>query len=197
MIVAAGSTAEQTLHATDADGDSLFFSKGFGPAYMTVVTTGSGGGLATGLIQLAPLSGDVGTASASVVVTDRTSQDARTFSIQVTGTDRAPVLDQPADMTVREGQTLDQALSATDPDNDPVTFLKVAGPGYMVVETGSPVGNVTPGIVRLSPGSSDAGTATATIGATDGTLTGQKSFAITVRENSAPFLNFINTMSVP
>src|SRR6185295_710829 len=85
MIVAAGSTAEQTLHATDADGDSLFFSKGFGPAYMTVVTTGSGGGLATGLIQLAPLLGDVGTTSASVVVTDGVFQDARTFSIQVTG----------------------------------------------------------------------------------------------------------------
>jgi len=197
MTVAINTTAEQTLHASDADGDSLFFSKGFGPAYMTVFDVGPGGGQATGLIHLAPVSGDEGTASASVSVTDRTFQDSRTFTIQVTGNDRAPALAQPADMTAREGQTVDQALTATDPDNDPITFLKVAGPMYLMVETGPPAGNVAQGNLRIAPGTSDAGTATATIAATDGTLSSQRSLAVTVLENGQPFFQFVNSMFVP
>src|SRR5262249_18713708 len=50
----------------------------------------------------------------------------------------APVLAQPANMTVNEGLTADQALSATDADGNALTFSKVLGPTYATVTTTTP-----------------------------------------------------------
>jgi hypothetical protein len=45
-------------------------------------------------------------------------------------TPNAPVLVQPADMTVNEVSILDQTLTATDADGDALTFTKTAGPSF-------------------------------------------------------------------
>src|SRR6185369_11489629 len=101
-----------------------------------------------------------------------------------TGGNQAPVLTQPADMTVSEGVTADQTLNATDPDGDPLTFSKVLGPTFMTVGTVTS----TTGNVHLAPGFADAGTYTATVRADDGKGgTDDKSFTITVLDvNRAP-----------
>jgi PKD repeat protein len=99
---------------------------------------------------------------------------------------RAPTLAQPADMTVDEGATADQVLSATDPDGNALTFTKVSGPLYLTVTTTSP----TTGNAHLAPGFSDAGAASAVVRASDGSLSDQKSFNITVNNvNRAPTAN--------
>src|SRR5207253_4663489 len=96
-------------------------------------------------------------------------------TVTVTNTNRAPTLNQPANMTVAEGATADQVITGTDPDGDALTFSLVSGPTYATVTTT----NATTGNIHLAPGFSDAGSATATARASDGSLTNDKSFTIT------------------
>ena len=187
---------DQTLHASDADGDSITFSKSFGPAYMTVTTTGPGGGSATGNVHLAPALGDIGTANGSIVASDGVLHDTRPLSINVIGQDRAPTLAQPSNMSARAGQTVDQALAASDPDQDPLTFFKVSGPAYMSVQTNEQGTGDAIGNVRIAPGAVSADTTSGTVGVTDGILSDQKSFTISVQANAAPTLEFIGDLFV-
>ncbi len=196
MSLPFGTTADQTLHATDADGDSLSFSLGFGPSYVTVTTTGPGGGAATGNVHLAPSPGDVGSATASILVSDGFLQDARTLSITVTGPNAAPVLTQPGPMNSREGQFLNQALHATDSDGNSLSFFKVSGPEYLTVLTEDPGTGTAEGVATISPPAFSAGTTSGTIGVTDGALSDQKTFSITVTPNAAPTLDFISDVFV-
>src|SRR5258705_11787856 len=62
---------------------------------------------------------------------------------------------------------------------------------------GPPGGNSPKGNPRIAPGTPEGGTPTATIAATDGTLSSQRSLAVTVLENGQPFFQFVNSMFVP
>jgi PKD repeat protein len=188
MTVNEGATADQTLNATDADGNPLTFSLVSGPAYATVTTTTAGTGTATGNIHLAPGFSDAGTASASVRASDGSLSDTKSLTITVNNVNRAPVLTQPSDMTVNEGATADQTLTAVDPDGDALTFSKVSGPAFETV-TGSNV--------HLAPGFSDAGTYSSTVSVSDGSLTDSKTFSITVNNvDRAPALAAIPNQTV-
>ena len=150
MSLNTGGTADQALHATDADGDPLTFSKGAGPAFMTVTTTDPDSGTATGNVHLAPGASDVGTFTSMVQVTDGSLFASRTFRVTVTdASEVAPVLAPITDMTVRAGDTKDQAISASDENGDPLTFTKTSGPSYMMVFTTDE--NAGTGLIRLTP----------------------------------------------
>ena len=192
MSLPGGTTADQTLHATDGDGDPITFSKTFGPAYMTVTTVDPDSGSATGNVHLAPSLGDQGVATGGISASDGFFTFAATLDITVTGPDRPPILNQPSPMSGRAGQTIDQVVMAADPDGDPLSFSKVSGPAYMSVQT---LG-ATEGLVRLSTTASDSGPSTGTVGASDGLLLDQKSFSIAIRANTAPSIEFISTLFV-
>src|SRR5205085_2029276 len=134
MTVAEGATADQVITGTDPDGDALTFTKTAGPTYMTVTTTNA----TTGNIHLAPGFTDSGTAAATVQASDGSLTNSKTLTITVNNTNRAPVLAQPANMTVNEGATADQALSATDADGQALTFSLASGPTYASVTTTTP-----------------------------------------------------------
>ncbi|TMQ59983.1 MAG: cadherin repeat domain-containing protein, partial [Candidatus Eisenbacteria bacterium] len=112
----------------------------------------------------------------------------------------APNLAQPSNMTVTEGATANQAISATDPDGNPVTFSKTSGPTFEAVTTTSPGTGTATGNIALTPGFSDSGTYSSTVTATDNgspPLSNSRSFTITViNQNRAPTLNAIANMSV-
>ncbi len=194
MTVIGGTTADQALHAADADGDSITFSKAFGPSYMTVTTIASGRGTGTGNVHLAPTLADIGDANGSIVASDGVLQDTRPIVIHVTGPDRAPALAQPNPMSARAGETVDQALTATDPDGDPLVFTKAFGPTYMSVQTVEPGTGDAIGNARISPGASDAGSDSGAVDVSDGVLSDRKIFAITVEGNHAPTMNFIDNV---
>ncbi len=170
MTVTEGATADQSISGTDPDGDALTFTKASGPAFMTVSTTNA----TTGNIHLAPGAGTAGTYNASALADDGDLTNTGSFVITVNAgqQNRAPVLDQPTDMTVNEGATADQQLTATDQDGDALAFSKVLGPTF---ETVSTAGNV-----HLAPGFADAGTYSSTVRVSDGSLGDEKSFTITV-----------------
>ena len=188
-------TADQALHATDADGDPLTFSKSAGPAFMTVTTTDPGTGTATGNVHLAPGASDAGSFTVIVQVTDGALFANRSFRVIVAdAAEVAPVLTALADMTVRAGQMKEQTLYASDENGDALAFIKVSGPAYMTVFTMDE--NVATGTVRLSPTAANVGNATGVVQVSDGTLSDQKSFFITVLANNVPFLNPPSSMTV-
>ncbi len=196
MRVDPGETADQTLHATDPDGDPLTFSKTFGPSYMTVTTIDPGSGSATGSIHLAPpIPTDIGPGSASVAVSDGVFSDQKSFRIVISTT--PPVLEQPADMSVTEGGSADQTLTATDGDGDPLTFRLVSGPAYATVTTVEPGAGLAFASVHLAPAEGDAGTTTADVGASDGIVEDVKRFETTVaRLNHSPAIDSLLPMVV-
>jgi len=94
-------------------------------------------------------------------------------------------------MTVNEGATADQTITATDPDGNPLAFLKVSGPLFMFVMTTTPGAGTATGNIHLAPGFSDFGTYSAIVRVSDGSLTDAKSFTITVNQglNRCPVAN--------
>ncbi|TMQ62707.1 MAG: PKD domain-containing protein, partial [Candidatus Eisenbacteria bacterium] len=70
-----------------------------------------------------------GTYTVMLIATDTggNASSPATASVNVTG-NRAPTLSQPANMTVAQGATADQAITGSDPDGDALTFSKVSGP---------------------------------------------------------------------
>src|SRR5436190_22227781 len=100
-------------------------------------------------------------------------------------------------MTVNEGQVANQTITATDPYGNPLTFSKVSGPTYVTVTTTTQGTGTATGNIALAPGFRDAGTATASVSATDGSLADGKSFTITVNNVDRPVsLAAINSMTV-
>src|SRR5207248_6703713 len=112
----------------------------------------------------------------TVRVSDGSLTDSRSFTITIClGCERAPTLAPVSDMTLTEGTTADQVLTGSDPDGDPLIFSKVRGPLFMTVTTTC----ATTGNIHLAPGFADAGIYAATVSASDGTLSDQRSFSIT------------------
>jgi PKD repeat protein len=166
----------------------LTFTKVAGPTFMTVFTTNPGTGTGIGDIHLAPGLSDVGSYSATVRVSDGSLSDDKSFAIQINpSTEGAPTLAQPANMTVTEGTTADQVLTGTDPDGDPLTFSRDAGPIFMTVSDLT----ASTGNLHLAPSFADAGIYRASVRASDGILSDAKSLTITVNEgaNRCPVAN--------
>ncbi|TMQ56634.1 MAG: PKD domain-containing protein, partial [Candidatus Eisenbacteria bacterium] len=193
MAVNVGTTADQTLTASSPSGSPIVFSKVAGPTFMTVTTVNSGSGTATGNVHLAPGFGDGGIFAGTVRATATTSgvSDQKSLTIRV---NRAPTLNPVANMTVPEGATADQAITGSDPDGDALAFSKVAGPTFMTVTTTSP----TAGNIHVAPGFADAGVYSATVRASDGSLSSDRSFSIDICQGCgrAPVLNPIANMTV-
>lgn len=110
---------------------------------------------------------------------------------------RAPILAPIAPMAVAEGDTAVQDVASSDLDGQAIALAKTSGPAYMTLtQTGSFPGSST-GSIRLSPGYSDAGTAAGSVQATDGILTTEATFGITVTNvNRPPVLLQPNDMEV-
>src|SRR6185436_1285369 len=89
----------------------------------------------------------------------------------------------------------DQTVHGSDPDGDALTFSRAAGPTFMIVTTTSP----TTGNIHLAPGAAEpTGTYGATVRASDGTLTADRSFTITITGSDCPpVLDPIANMLVP
>src|SRR5205085_2368034 len=155
MTVNEGATADQSLSATDADGDALTFSLASGPAYASVTTTTPGTGTAAGNLHLAPGFSDAGTANATVSVSDGSLNNTKSLNVTVNNVDRAPVMGAVANQTVAEGSTADVAVSATDADGDVIT-LSASLPTFASL-TSSPAAGTVNGTIHIAPAFGDAG----------------------------------------
>ena len=187
---------DQAISGSDPDNDALTFTKIAGPSFVTVTNTGP----TTGNIHLSIGPADpFGTYSATVRASDSNLSAEQSFSITITGTCRAPVLGPVADMSVTEGMTADQTVTASDPDGGALTFSRAAGPIFMTVSTT----DATHGLIHLAPGLADAGTYNAAVRVADPILTDTHSFLIFAHTsgNQCPTANagatWVSQVNVP
>ena len=197
ITVAAGTSSSRELQASDPDGDPLTFSLVSGPAYASVQTADPGMGTAFGSLSLSPpLSTPEGQSPATVRVSDGTLSDEKSLTITISGRfNRAPILGQPPDVSIRVGHTDDSQLSATDADHDPLFFSKASGPTFVTVTTISSGTGFATGRMLIAPAAANVGSFSATVQVSDGLLTDSKSFDITVTPNQTPQI-FIGSMTV-
>ncbi|TMQ60769.1 MAG: hypothetical protein E6K76_00705, partial [Candidatus Eisenbacteria bacterium] len=193
---AAEGTAMTPIMATATDADAtntLTITQSGKPADLTFTST-PGVSPRTATISGTPGFSDAGSYNILWRVSDGAGgTDSTNTVLTIANTNQAPTLSQPANMTVNEGVTADQAITGTDPDGDALTFTKTAGPTYVTVTTT----NATTGSIHLMPGFSDAGTAAATVRASDGSLNSDKTLTVTVNNvNRPPTLGTITNMTV-
>ena len=111
---------------------------------------------------------------------------------------RAPLLAAIADIVVRSGENASRAITATDPEGQPLTFSKLTGPQFLFVTTLEQGAGTARGEIRAAPFVSDVGTDSVAVSVTDGAASDRAIFRITVSHgpNHAPYLAPIPKLTV-
>ncbi len=163
--------------ATDPDGDPLTWSGSNLPAGATV---DAGAGAFTWQTGFS----DAGTYSSVTLTADDgiSGAGSASFTITITNTNRAPVVQPIADATVMEGQLLTVTPSGSDADGDVLTWSGSSLPAGATVDVATGTLTWTP---DNTAGETNGGTyAGVTLSASDGTATGSASFTITVTDQA-------------
>ncbi|MBI4597804.1 MAG: S8 family serine peptidase [Candidatus Omnitrophica bacterium] len=182
-----GQPFSMTLTASDPDGNSLTFIG-------TNLPTGSTLNPTTGLFSWTPAFNQSGTYGITFTVKDPGGLlDFESITIVVKNVNnRAPTLGTVSNKTVNEGQVLSFTLSASDPDQDPLTYTMSPTPQGASL-------NAATGLFSWTPGFRQAGTYPVTFTAKDPFgLSATQTTTITVVDipNQAPVLTPIGNRSV-
>jgi hypothetical protein len=96
--------------------------------------------------------------------------------------DPRPTMTQPSNMTCDENTTCDQAITATDPNGDPLAFTQLNIHPFMLttITTTTPGTGTGTGNIRLMPTYTDAGTFDMDVRVSDGVNRDDKTLTITV-----------------
>src|SRR3990170_3571578 len=114
--VAEGSALNFTLSGSDPDGDSLTYSASGLPS-------GANFNLTTRQFTWTPDFTQAGSyAGVTFAVTDGSLSDSEIITITVNNTPQAPVLNNIGNKSVLEGETLSFTITASDADNDALTY---------------------------------------------------------------------------
>ncbi len=164
----AGSAYVYDATAADPDNDPLTFSLLSGPSGMTV-------GAASGTVTWSPASADVGNAAIALLVDDGHGGSAEqdfTLSVINPPPDRPPVFTSTPIVSASVSAPYIYQATASDPDDDPLTFAVISGPSGMAVDP-------TTGLVTWTPSSSQTGSSGVELSVTDGKGgTATQSFAV-------------------
>ena len=175
-----GTPFQLTLYATDLDQQPLTFSAiGLPPG--ATVTPSSIYGQAT--VSWVPTAADAGVYAVTFMVTNTgngnpalVASDQATINLVVRASDQAPVLQNPGNPSIAEGQTLTVALAATDPDGDTLTYSVANAPAGATFDPAK-------GILTWTPTFAQAGDYHNVIfGASDGLLSSSQSITIHVTQ---------------
>jgi len=173
QTVRAGQAVSFTATGADVEGDALTFAATGVPSGATFSTAGVFNWAAS----------VAGTYTVSVTASDGNLVSvARTVTITVTP-NTAPSVNAITNPSVRAGEAVNFSATATDAENDALTF---AATGVPAGATFSPAG------VFIWPAATPAGTYTVSVTASDGVFTSAaRTVTITVRANTAPTVNVI------
>lgn len=160
-----------TVMATDVDDDTLSYSLSVAPEGMTIDSN-------TGAITWTPENG-VTNEPVTVEVSDASETAVQSFTITVTATNDAPVIDSTPVTVATEDEAYSYTVTATDIDGDTLEYILVTSPAGMTINAATGVISWTPanGVVEES----------VTVEVTDTQLTDSQSFTIAVTAvNDAP-----------
>ena len=124
--------------ASDPDGDALTYSATGLPAGLSISPT-------TGVISGTLSYTSAGTHSVTVTASDGTLSGSQTFTWTVTNVNRAPVVTAIANQTSAENATISLAVTASDPDGDPLTYSATGLPASLSINptTGAITGTLS------------------------------------------------------
>ncbi|MEK9766238.1 MAG: Ig-like domain-containing protein, partial [Thalassolituus sp.] len=171
--VSAGATLNLT--ATDTDGDSLTWS---------ISSSASHGGVAvdaTGVVTYVPVPDYNGPDSFEVTVSDSTVSDSIVVSVTVNSINDLPVINEGSSvtLTVNEDTSGSLTFTATDADNDPLTWTAAGALEGIITQTGSEF--------TYTPSPDFNGSDSFTVEVSDGTASGISTVNVTVvAVNDAP-----------
>ncbi len=152
--IAENSLLAFSLSATDLDNDTLTYSSTTLPSGATLNPT-------TGAFSWTPGFTQAGAYVVTYIVNDgKGGSDSKTHTITVTDTNRVPVWTVTPPQTIPEGNSLTFVVSATDADNDPLTYSNGTLPQGAAF-------NVTTRTFTWTPGSTQAGEYDVTFNVTD------------------------------
>ena len=169
-VIVEGGNLNFSTSATDPDNDPLTYSATNLPVGSTFIN---------GVFNWTPNFTQAGTYSVTFTVTDGTLTDSETIDIVVFNTNQAPVLGIVSNQSVVENQPLVFLTSASDPDNDLLTY---AG-------TNLPSGaqyNSTTGQFSWTPSSTQSGTYSITFTTSDNELSDSETIDIIVTDDAEP-----------
>ncbi len=180
QTVRAGQSLSFNVTVTDAESDAVSLTATGLPAGATFSIAEGGGSF----FWASPVAGSY---TVNLSASDGLLVGTRAVSITVTA-NTAPALAAIAAQTVRTGATLNFTASATDAENDPLTFAA----------TGLPTGaTFTPAGVFTWSNATPVGTYNVSITASDGLLTSAaRVVPITVRANTAPSVTAVRGFTV-
>ena len=169
-------TQTLSLSATDSDGDSLTWN---------ITSSASNGGVnvdTNGLVTYVPVADFNGSDSFTVQVSDSELTDSITVSVTVNPVNDVPVITEGASVTleVNEDSSDSVTFTATDADNDPLTWSISSGAVEgIVTQTGSEF--------SYAPAADFNGSDSFVVQVSDGTATGTSTVNVTViAVNDAP-----------
>lgn len=120
-----------TISATDADGDALTYSASNLPSGATFIP-------ATRVFSWTPTYSQAGTyAAVNFQVTDGIATDSETVTLTIADTNQVPVLNSIGAKTVKEQNSLTFTVSATDGDNDTLTYAASSLPSGATFSNGN------------------------------------------------------------
>jgi YD repeat-containing protein len=173
---AAGVLSTYAVRAEDHDGDPLTFRLQTPPAGMTIDPT-------TGLLHWTPSAADVGPNTVTLLADDGLGGTAtQTFTLVVADTpaNRPPVITSSPSLAGASLMAYQYQVTATDPEGQAVSFLRLQAPAGMVLDPQS-------GLLTWTPGADQLGPNRVSIGARDpGGATAVQTFTITVADGDRP-----------
>jgi len=168
-----------TVDANDADGDTITYS---------ALNLPNGASFTGQAFSWTPGFDQAGTYYITFIASDAYGQDNETITVTVNNVNRVPVLDPIGDKSVNENNTISFSVSASDADNDTITYT----------EQNLPIGAVyVSQTFTWTPDYSQAGTHTITFIASDGQDQDSETITITVNNvNRGPVFTPMSDQAV-
>jgi hypothetical protein len=172
-----GQSLSFTVSATDADNDLVAYS---------VQNLPTGASFANRVFTWTPNYSQAGTYSVIFSASDGTASDSQTITITVNSVNlnQPPVLAAIRNKTIYEGRILSFTVSATDADNDPITY------SIQNLPSGASFSN---GVFTWTPNYSQAGTYSVIFSASDGQAQTSQTVVITVKKTPSSWRRLWDT----
>ncbi|MCW9707150.1 putative Ig domain-containing protein, partial [Fodinibius salsisoli] len=174
-----GEAYNYTVQASDPDGDAVTITPAQLPDWASLSDNGDG----TGTLSGTPGPEDAGNVAIELTVSDGSLSATQSFTITVSGTNRAPSFDSSPGTKAQENKTYSYTITSSDPDGDGLTITASTVPNWV---TFTDNGDGT-AILEGTPGPEDSGDHAVELQVSDGAATASQSFTITVdHTNRAP-----------
>lgn len=168
-----GVSYSYTIRAEDIDGDSLTYTVLVLPGWLSFNP-------ATHTLSATPGEEDIGDQHVAIRISDGTAYIDHIFVISVSDANHAPTFISEPSTSVVVGDFYAYAIRAQDIDGDTLSYSTPVLPGWLAFNSDSLV-------ISGIPGSGDIGLHELTVRVSDGTVSADQSFHITVRNvNSLP-----------